>query len=252
MNVSQREDGNYVHSLPPRIRQNYPYGLSGIGLLVDNGQGQPQSESNIQNNPFQSRDSRTAITWTTDRMHFFIIVARSYDGSSLREGWTWSDTVNFFTTKLPNWMINDLPNGSSQIAWRWRRSNGIEARRQHLEHRRTREGQWIPRRVPTFMEVPLMHLKWKVVNLAIFAFVASAFTPSLHGGNHQEEPLLLWTELRSPIGSAYGACLELSPDRRLMWYSKITDSGMTIRKVRDDLTLSEIILDTNERRKERK
>jgi hypothetical protein len=97
-----------------------------------------------------------------------------------------------------------------------------------------------------------MRLKWKVVNLAIFAFVASAFTLSLHGSNHQEEPLLLWTELRSPIGSPYGACLELSPDRRLMWYSKITDPGMTIRKVRDDLTLSEIILDTNERRKERK
>jgi hypothetical protein len=128
-------------------------------------------------------------------MHFFIIVARNYDGSSLREGWTWRDTVNFFTTELPNWMINDLPNwmqtfrnqlirdgvvtqneasillpdrpvniqigwaimldsgGSSQIAWRWRRSNGREARRQHLEHRRTREGRWIPRRVPTFVEV---------------------------------------------------------------------------------------------------
>jgi hypothetical protein len=195
MDVSQREDGNYVHSLLPRIRQNYPYGLSGIGLLVDNGQGQPQPESNIRNSPFQGRDSRTAIAWTTDRMHFFIIVARNYDGSSLREGWTWRDTVNFFTTELPNWMINDLPNwmqtfrnqlirdgvvtqneasillpdrpvniqigwaimldggGSSQIAWRWRRSNGREARRQHLEHRRTREGRWIPRRVPTFVEV---------------------------------------------------------------------------------------------------
>jgi len=93
-----------------------------------------------------------------------------------------------------------------------------------------------------------MRLKWKVVNLAIFAFVVSTFTLSLHCSNQQKEPLLLWTELRSPIG----AYLKLSPDRRLMWYSKITDLGMTIRKVKDDLTLGEIILDTNERRKKRK
>ena len=78
--------------------------------MVDNGQGQPQPESNIQNSPFSGRDSRTAIAWTTDRMHFFIIVARRYDGSSLREGWTWIDTVNFFTTELPRWMRDDLPN----------------------------------------------------------------------------------------------------------------------------------------------
>lgn len=62
--------------------------------------------------------------------------------------------------------------------------------------------------------------------------------------------MLIWPELRSPVS---GAHLELSPDRKLMWYSKkMTDPGMIIRKVRNNLTLGEIILDTNKRRKERK
>ena len=95
-----------------------------------------------------------------------------------------------------------------------------------------------------------MHLKWRVVNLAICTLVTSIFILNAQNNDQQKKFLLLWPELRSPVS---GAHLELSPDRKLMWYSKkMTDPGMIIRKVRNDLTLGEIILDTNKRRKERK
>jgi hypothetical protein len=181
MDISQ-QGNNYVYSLPSNIRQ-YPYGLSGIGLLVDNGQGRGRPNEG-DNSPFLGRTSRTAIAWSNDRMHFFLIVATN------NQGWTWDNTVNFFTQELPRWMRENLPiwmrtfrqqlindrvitqreapvffpdhpvniqisyaimldgGGSSQIAWEWRRRNGRRAVRFHQE---IRDGQ--PRQVPTFVEV---------------------------------------------------------------------------------------------------
>ncbi|MEJ7612850.1 MAG: hypothetical protein SQA66_04345 [Candidatus Fervidibacter sacchari] len=100
MDISQ-QGNNYVYSLPSNIRQ-YPYGLSGIGLLVDNGQGRGRPNEG-DNSPFLGRTSRTAIAWSNDRMHFFLIVATS------NQRWTWDNTINFFTQELLRWMRENLP-----------------------------------------------------------------------------------------------------------------------------------------------
>ena len=47
---------------------------------------------------------RTAIAWD-DRGHFYLIV---FEGDGNR-GVTWQETVDFFRTKLPRWMREELP-----------------------------------------------------------------------------------------------------------------------------------------------
>lgn len=94
-----------------------------------------------------------------------------------------------------------------------------------------------------------MRLKWqKAIYLATLGMIVVSTIFGLQNNSQQNEPLFLWPELRSevPIG------LQLSPDRRFILYSKADEPGMVIRRLKDDLSLGEIICDTNSRRMEKK
>ncbi|MCR6624678.1 MAG: hypothetical protein NDF58_08910 [archaeon YNP-LCB-024-027] len=89
----------------------YPFGLSGIGCLVDNGN--KIFDPNIACEGFEKMDgryARTLIAWTKDRKHFFMIWAKSdyYDfrimdpfDPSWGEGWTWIEARDFLLDALP-------------------------------------------------------------------------------------------------------------------------------------------------------
>jgi len=131
-----------TYTLHPNVR-NFPYGLSGIGVLIWGGRGRTLDDDNDGrpdeddlDDPNKDRhytDSeqvdndgdglinedpdwpytrsgittrpRTAIAWD-DRGHFYLIVFEG-DGN---QGVTWQETVDFFRTELPRWMRDDLPN----------------------------------------------------------------------------------------------------------------------------------------------
>ncbi|MCS6861785.1 MAG: phosphodiester glycosidase family protein [Abditibacteriales bacterium] len=73
---------------------------------------------------------RTAVGWTGNRRHFFLIVATS-------PGWTWNETRDFFTTGLSAYMqqmqkvtirISDAMmldgGGSTSFKYRWKDASG--------------------------------------------------------------------------------------------------------------------------------
>jgi len=127
-----------TYTLHPNVR-NFPYGFSGIGVLIwggkprtvdDDDDGQldeddverypdgtikPDSEQKDNDNDGQFNEDpdwpdsgsdrpRTAIAWD-NRGHFYLIV---FEGG--RDwGVTWEETVNFFRTELPRWMCDELP-----------------------------------------------------------------------------------------------------------------------------------------------
>ncbi len=132
-----------IYTLDSTVR-TFPYGLSGIGVLIWNGQAMNAMRNGVDDDgdgradedgpertregrvidseqqdndrdgrfnedddwPYWNRDrQRTAIAWD-DRGHFYLIVFEGSDTS----GVTWQETVNFFREELPRWMRDDLPN----------------------------------------------------------------------------------------------------------------------------------------------
>jgi hypothetical protein len=121
-----------TYTLHPNVR-NFPYGLSGIGVLIwrgrarnldddddrridedDHESGGDSSQVDNDNDGLFNEDPdwpdsgsdrpRTAIAWD-NRGHFYLIV---FEGG--RDwGVTWEETVNFFRTELPRWMCDELP-----------------------------------------------------------------------------------------------------------------------------------------------
>ena len=121
-----------TYTLHPNVR-NFPYGFSGIGVLIwggrarnldddddgdidEDGQESGGDSSQVDNDndgrfnedphwPDSGSDrARTAIAWD-NRGHFYLIV---FEGDGNR-GVTWQETVNFFQNELPRWMRDVLP-----------------------------------------------------------------------------------------------------------------------------------------------
>jgi hypothetical protein len=124
-----------TYTLHSNVR-NFPYGLSGIGVLIwsgaernlnDDDDGDTDEDDREEGGDSQQVDNdkdgqfnedpdwpyttgeittrpRTAIAWD-NRGHFYLIV---FEGDSIR-GVTWQETVEFFRTELPRWMREELP-----------------------------------------------------------------------------------------------------------------------------------------------
>jgi len=111
--------GSDNYDVPSSWKGRYPFGLSGIGCLVNDGEG--ISDPKIACEGFTKMDgryARTLIAWTKDQNHFFMIWAkgdcirflgRPIDpGFSWTKGWTWIEARDFLLDHLPRYLSKNL------------------------------------------------------------------------------------------------------------------------------------------------
>jgi hypothetical protein len=111
--MEQISSGNYdvtLYDVPKHLKE-YPFGLSGIGCLVDNGEGISDPDTACQGfNKMNGRYARTLIAWTKDQKHFFMIWAKGdyyrlpwYEDPidpPWNKGWSWTEARDFLLKDL--------------------------------------------------------------------------------------------------------------------------------------------------------
>jgi hypothetical protein len=128
--MEQISSGNYdvtLYDVPKHLKE-YPFGLSGIGCLVDNGEGISDPDTACQGfNKMNGRYARTLIAWTKDQKHFFMIWAkgdyyylwwlswlpwfRKPIDPPWGEGWSWTEARDFLLEYLPKRYKVDIYQG---------------------------------------------------------------------------------------------------------------------------------------------
>jgi hypothetical protein len=133
--VEEMQFNGTEYVLSSTMINGYEAGLSGIGCLIRAGTAKSGAAADQGKDwpDYATNRGRTAVGWTGDKRHFFLIVTPDVQGG----GWTWNETRDFFTTGLPAYMqqtrkvtisINDAMmldgGGSTSFKYRWKDASG--------------------------------------------------------------------------------------------------------------------------------
>ena len=104
--------GSDNYDVPSSWKGRYPFGLSGIGCLVNDGKKILDPDTACKEfTKMDGRYARTLIAWTKDQKHFFMIWSKGdyFNFAGLTdpydpywgEGWTWIEARDFLLDYLP-------------------------------------------------------------------------------------------------------------------------------------------------------
>lgn len=102
--MTQATSGS-LYTVPPNVKA-LPYGLSGIGCLIDNGTTITDPEVGLEgfSSQLTVNRARTIVAWTEKGDHFFMIMANEWLRFAFLEGWEWDESLNFLKNHLPSYM----------------------------------------------------------------------------------------------------------------------------------------------------
>jgi hypothetical protein len=121
----QQVTGTNTYTIPSGVRK-YPFGLTGIGCLINGGTPTPfnQQDWHVSRD---WRDAWTIVAWGEseylygnkkfkNKENFFLIICQrggTRGDTGYSQGWTWDDAVNFLIKELPSFIKRNATNVTS-------------------------------------------------------------------------------------------------------------------------------------------